>query len=139
MPSPSASLPNQGSDDDRDHFRRPTRTDDRRSEMRYSNTRQTGGKKRNDYGSILVATANYTPRDGKSSRYGSSGGNRPQKRFNADSLLDQPCVYHSREGFPCKHTTAECYSLKEIEKARRTKGNNGHNRNNDKNKGPDPA
>ena len=39
------------------------------------------------------------------------------KRFNTDSLLDQPCVYHSREGFPCKHTTAECHSLKEIKKA----------------------
>ena len=53
--------------------------------------------------------------------------------------LDQPCVYHSKEGFPCKHTTAECHSLKEIKKARRAKGNNGHNRRNDQNKGPDPT
>jgi hypothetical protein len=134
--------PNQGSDDDRDRFRRSTRSDDRRSEMRYSSTRQTGSKRRNDYGSDLVANANSSPQDGKSSRYGGSGGNRPYKKFNADSLLDQPCVYHNREGFPCKHTMAECYSLKKIEKARRAKGNNGnngHNRRNDKNKGPDPA
>ena len=80
--------PNQGSDDDR--YRRSTRPDDRRSEMRYSNTRQTGSKRRNDYGSDLVATANYTPQDGKSSRYGGSGGNRPQKKFNAARSLTSP-------------------------------------------------
>ena len=54
-------------------------------------------------------------------------------------VADEPCVYHCREGFPCKHTIAECHSLKEIEKARRIKGNNGHNGHNGKNKGPDPA
>jgi hypothetical protein len=31
-------------------------------------------------------------------------------------------VYHSREGKSANHTTAECYSLKEIKKARRAKG-----------------
>ena len=69
--------PNQGSDKDRDRIRHPPRHDDRRSDLRYSNTRQTGGKRRNDYGSDLVANTNYAPRDSKSSRYGGCGGNRP--------------------------------------------------------------
>ena len=81
--------PNQGSDNDRDRGRRPTRPDDRRVELRYSNTRQTGGKRRIDYGSDLVANTNYSTRDSKSSRYGGSGSNdRPVKKFNANSLLD---------------------------------------------------
>ena len=91
--------PNQGSDDDRDRIRRSTRSDDRRSELRYSNTRHTGGKRRVDYGSDLVATTNYVPRDNnKSSRYGGSGGNCPVKRFNADLLLDQPSKLAASRG-----------------------------------------
>jgi hypothetical protein len=47
----------------------------------------------------------------------------PGKRFDAHSLLDAPCIYHSREGKPSTHTTANFFSLKQIEKARRAKEN----------------
>jgi hypothetical protein len=83
--------------------------------MHYSNTRQTGGKRRSDFGSDLVANANYCQHDRKSSRHENTGGSRPTgKKFSAAALLDQPCAYHSREGKPTNHTTAECYSLKEM-------------------------
>jgi hypothetical protein len=86
----------------------------------YSNTRQTGGKRRGDYNSDLVANIDSARRDRKYSRQDSRGGNPPRpaaKKFSAADLLDQPCTYHSREGKPANHTTTECISLREIEKA----------------------
>src|SRR4051794_6149883 len=51
--------------------------------------------------------------------------------------MNQPCIFHSKEGFPSRHTTGQCQSLKEIEKVRRN-GNNNGNDNNSNNRGPDP-
>jgi hypothetical protein len=120
--------PNQGSDKEssgRCHHR-SARNDDRRDELRYSNTHQIGGKRRNDYGSNLVANANSAQRDLKFTRHENAGGTRPAgKKFNAVSLLDQPCVYHSREGKAANYKTTDCFVLKEIEKVRRPKGGNG--------------
>src|SRR4051794_567814 len=122
-----------------DATRRSNRVDDRRSEMRYSNTRVSGTKRRNNYGSDLVASTNYSSRDKKSSCYSPSGnGARPVKKFNAVSAMNQPCIFHSKEGFPSRHTTGQCQSLKEIEKVRRNGNNNGNDNNNNTNKGPDP-
>ncbi|KAK1608443.1 hypothetical protein QYE76_032116 [Lolium multiflorum] len=53
----------------------------------------------------------------------------PGKRFSAKKLLDAPCIYHSREGKPTTHTTANCFSLKLIEKALRAKENAGGDQN----------
>jgi hypothetical protein len=67
-------------------------------------------------------------RDRKYNCQDSWGGNAPRpaaKTFSAADLLDQPCTYHSREGNPANHTTAECFSLREIEKARRDKSGHG--------------
>src|SRR3954470_4398724 len=56
--------------------------------------------------------------------------------------MNQPCIFHSREGFPSRHTTGQCQSLKEIEKVRRNGNNNNNdnnnNNNNNNNRGPDP-
>src|SRR4051812_12866002 len=41
--------------------------------------------------------------------------------FDPATLLNQPCAFHSREGKPATHTTADCHTLKEIEKARRAR------------------
>src|SRR3954470_6942988 len=66
--------------------RRSSRVDDRRSEMRYSNTRASGTKRRNDYGPDLVATTGYSSRDNKSGRYSTGGsGALPVKKFDAVS------------------------------------------------------
>jgi hypothetical protein len=134
--------PNQEDDDERDNRRKSNRPEDRRVELRYSNTHQTG-KRRSDYSSDLVANTKYSPRDGKATRYGGNDStSRPANKFNADSVLDQPCIYHSKPGAPCRHTTAECYLLREIERARRSKeGNGGNDRQGgqDRNKGADPA
>ncbi|KAK1642757.1 hypothetical protein QYE76_060562 [Lolium multiflorum] len=63
---------------------------------------------------------------------------RPQpKRFDARSLLDAPCIYHSKEGKPANHTTGNCYSLKQIERARRAKENDGGNQHKDRAKDQD--
>src|SRR3954447_9019551 len=89
-----------------DDTQRPSRVDDRRSEMRYSNTRVSGTKRRNDYDPDLVARTNYASRDNKSSRYSASGnGARPAKKFDAVSAMNQPCIFHSKEGSPSSHTT----------------------------------
>src|SRR3954462_7300104 len=109
--------------------------------MRYSNTRVSGTKRRNDYGPDLVATTSYASRDNKSGRYTMGGGGaRPVKKFDAVSAMNQPCIFHSKEGFPAKHTTGQCQSLKEIEKVRRNRNNNNNNGNivNNNNRGPDP-
>src|SRR3954470_23038223 len=120
-----------------DATRRSSRVNDQRSEMRYSNTRVSGTKRRNDYGPDLVASTNYSSRDNKSSRYSGNGnGARPVKKFNAVSAMNQPCIFHSKEGFPSRHTTGQCQSLKEIEKVRRNRNNNNGDNNN--NRGPDP-
>src|SRR4051812_39473878 len=75
-----------------DATRRSSRVDDRRSEMRYSNTRVSGTKRRNDYGPDLVASTNYSSRENKSSRYSANGkGARPVKKFDAVSAMNQPC------------------------------------------------
>ena len=83
---------------------------------------------RGDGGPDFVANAGYSQRDSKITRRDGGGyrGNAPTKKFNANALLDVPCVYHNKDGKIANHTTADCYSLKEIEKARRAKaGNNG--------------
>src|SRR3954470_23288301 len=122
-----------------DATRCSSRVDDRRSEMRYSNTRVSGTKRCNDYGPDLVATTNYSSRDKKSSRYSPSGnGARPVKKFDAVSAINQSCIFNSKEGFPSRHTTGQCQSLKEIEKVRRNGNNNGSDNNNNNNRGPDP-
>src|SRR3954453_5297451 len=83
-----------------DATRRSSRVDDRRSEMRYSNTRVSGTKRRNDYGPPPAATTNYPPRDNKSSCYSASGnGAHPMKKFDAVSAMNQPCIFHRKEGF----------------------------------------
>src|SRR3954464_12115051 len=51
--------------------------------------------------------------------------------------MNQPCIFHSKEGFPSRHTTGQCQSLKKIEKVRRN-GNNNGNDNNSNTRGPDP-
>ncbi|KAK1612001.1 hypothetical protein QYE76_035674 [Lolium multiflorum] len=61
----------------------------------------------------------------------------PGKRFDVHSLLDASCIYHSREGKPSTHTTANCFSLKQIEKARRAKENGGGDHTKDRNKDQD--
>jgi hypothetical protein len=87
-----------------------------------------GGKRRSDYNSDLVANAGSAQRDHKYNRQDNRGGNPPQpatKKFSAADLLDQPCTYHCREGKLANHTTTECISLREIEKARRAKAGHG--------------
>src|SRR3954462_11918447 len=107
--------------------------------MRYSNTRVSGTKRRNDYGPDLVATTGYSSRDNKSGRYSTGGsGARPVKKFDAVSAINQPCIFHNREGFPSRHTTGQCQSLKEIEKVRRNGNNNNGNNDNNNNREPDP-
>src|SRR3954470_6877373 len=100
--------------------------------MRYRNTRVSGIKRRNNYGPDLVATTNYSSCDNKSSRYSTSGnGACPVKKFDAVSAMNQPRIFHSKEGFPSRHTTDQCQSLKEIKKVRRNgNNNNGNNDNN---------
>jgi hypothetical protein len=68
--------------------------------LHYSNTRQTGGKRRSDYNSDLVANVDPMQRDRKYSCQDGRGGNAPRpaaKKFSAADLLDEPCTYHSRE------------------------------------------
>jgi hypothetical protein len=94
--------------------------DDYRPSGNYS-----GGKRRSDGSSELVANASYDQRNPKSSRR-DGGGSRNSgpytgKRLSAAQLLNSPCIYHRKEGRPATHTTAECVSLKELEKARRAK------------------
>jgi hypothetical protein len=96
--------------------------------LRYSNTHQTGGKRRNDYNSDLVTNIGSAQRDRKYSSQDNRGGNPPRpaaKKFSAADLLDQHFTYHSRKGKPVNHTTAECMSLREIEKARLAKAGHG--------------
>jgi hypothetical protein len=54
-------------------------------------------------------------------------------------LLDAPCIYHSREGKPSNHTTGNCYSLKQIERARRAKEAHGGNQHKDRAKDQDQS
>jgi hypothetical protein len=87
-----------------------------------------GGKRRSDYNSDLVTNVGPVLRDHKYSHQDGRGGNAPRpavKKFSTADLLDQPCTYYSREGKPANHTTAECLSLREIEKARRAKAGHG--------------
>ena len=95
--------------------------------MLYSNTRITS-KRRGDGRVDFVANAGYSQRDLKNFRrdggnYRDSGNyranNTARPKFDPAALLNQPCVYHGREGKPATHTTADCHSLKEIAKARR--------------------
>nr|XP_051197464.1 uncharacterized protein LOC127310874 [Lolium perenne] len=121
--------------------RRPARPDGRRDDYRFG-SRPNNGKRCNDSGahSEFVANANYGQRDPKYSRRDNRGPreDRPLgKRFDAHSLLDAPCIYHSREGKPSTHTTGNCFSLKQIEKARRSKENGGSDQNKDRHKDQD--
>ena len=58
-------------------------------------------------------------RDGGQRRDG--GNYKAKPRFDPAALLNQPCAYHSREGKPATHTTGDCHTLREIEKARRAR------------------
>ncbi|KAK1649430.1 hypothetical protein QYE76_067235 [Lolium multiflorum] len=120
--------------------RRPTHTEPRRGDYRFSG-RSNNGKRRGEGGhNELVANADYEQREPKSFRRDNRAPreDRPQpKRFDARSLLDAPCIYHSKEGKPSNHTTGNCYSLKQIEKARRAKENDGGNQHKDRAKDPD--
>ena len=97
--------------------RRPSRSDGRRDDYRFGSARPGGGKRRNDSGAHteFVANASYGQREPKYSRRDNRGPREERtsgKRFDAQSLLDAPCVYHSKEGKPSTHTTANCFSLK---------------------------
>ncbi|KAK1602291.1 hypothetical protein QYE76_008140 [Lolium multiflorum] len=120
--------------------RRPAHTEPRRGDYRFAG-RSNNGKRRGEGGhNELVATTDYEQREPKSFRRDTRAPreDRPQpKRFDARSLLDAPCIYHSKEGKPSNHTTGNCYSLKQIEKARRAKENDGGNQHKDRAKDPD--
>nr|XP_051229428.1 uncharacterized protein LOC127347258 [Lolium perenne] len=123
--------------------RRPTHSDKRRGDYRFSG-RSSGGKRHADGGHTeLVANADYEQRDPKSFRRENRAPreDRPQpKRFDAHSLLDAPCIYHSREeGKPSNHMTGNCYSLKQIERARRAKEAHGGNQHKDRAKDQDQS
>src|SRR4051812_10022375 len=67
-------------------------------------------------------TRSASPRASAATGERRDGGNYKAKpRFDPAALLNQPCAFHSREGKPAMHTTADCHSLKEIEKARRAR------------------
>ncbi|KAK1697063.1 hypothetical protein QYE76_013760 [Lolium multiflorum] len=120
--------------------RRPVHTEPRRGDYRFAG-RPNSGKRRGEGGhNELVATTDYEQREPKSFRRDTRAPreDRPQpKRFDARSLLDAPCIYHSKEGKPANHTTGNCYSLKQIEKARRAKENNGGDQHKDRAKDQD--
>ncbi|KAK1698321.1 hypothetical protein QYE76_015018 [Lolium multiflorum] len=120
--------------------RRPVHTEPRRGDYRFAG-RPNNGKRRGEGGhNELVATTDYEQREPKSFRRDirAPREDRPQpKRFDARSLLDAPCIYHSKEGKPANHTTGNCYSLKQIEKARRAKENNGGDQHKDRAKDQD--
>ncbi|KAK1648903.1 hypothetical protein QYE76_066708 [Lolium multiflorum] len=120
--------------------RRPTHTEPRRGDYRFAG-RSNSGKRRGEGGhNELVATTDYEQREPKSFRRDPRAPreDRPQpKRFDARSLLDAPCIYHSKEGKPANHTTGNCYSLKQIERARRAKENNGGDQHKDRAKDQD--
>jgi hypothetical protein len=63
----------------------------------------------------------------------------PGKRFDPHSLLDAPCIYHSKEGKPSMHITRNCFSLKQIKKARRSKENGGGDQNQDRHRDQDKS
>ncbi|KAK1644393.1 hypothetical protein QYE76_062198 [Lolium multiflorum] len=113
----------------------PVHADSRRGDYRFGG-RSSNGKRRADGGHTeLVANADYEQREPKSFRRDNRAPreDRPQpKRFDARSLLDAPCIYHSREGKPSTHTTGNYYSLKQIEKARRAKETDGGNQHKDR-------
>ncbi|KAK1649768.1 hypothetical protein QYE76_067573 [Lolium multiflorum] len=120
--------------------RRPAHTEPRRGDYRFAG-RSNNGKRRGEGGhNELVATTDYEQREPKSFRRDTRAPreDRPQpKRFDARSLLDAPCIYHSKEGKPANHTTGNCYSLKQIERARRAKENNGGDQHKDRAKDQD--
>src|SRR3954466_15261785 len=97
----------------------------RRSDLRYSNTRLTG-KRRSDGRVDFVANAGHAQREPKSfhrdgGQCHDSGNYKAKPRFDPAALLNQPCVFHSRDGKPATHMIADCHSLKEVEKARRAR------------------
>ena len=97
--------------------------DSRSSGSRYN------GKRHSDGHPELVATAGYDNRTRNDSGYRSNSkstrrdyrDNRdtsaPRPRFDANASLHEPCTLHSRPDRPATHTTANCQTLKEIEKA----------------------
>jgi hypothetical protein len=124
------------------HNRCPVRSDGRRDDYRFSSSRPGGNKRHNDNGAHIefVANASYGQRDPKYSRRDNRGpqeGRATGKRFDAQSLLDVPCVYHSKEGKPSTHTTTNCFSLKQIEMACRAKENCGGDQHKDRHKDQD--
>ena len=104
--------------------RRGHRSDYHRDDHR-PNGGYSGGKRRGD--SELVATTGQGQRGYKASRRdgGGSRGQYTKSKFDASATLDAPCIHHSRPDRPATHTTAQCWQLKEIEKARRVKADNG--------------
>jgi hypothetical protein len=120
--------------------RRPAHTEPRRGDYRFAG-RSNNGKRRGEGGhNELVATTDYEQREPKSFRRDTRPPreDRPQpKRFDARSLLDAPRIYHSKEGKPANHTTGNCYSLKQIERARRAKENDGGNQHKERAKDQD--
>jgi hypothetical protein len=51
-------------------------------------------------------------------------------RFNLQASLREPCILHSKAGWPMTHTTTDCHTTKEIERARQEK--EGHDPDQDK-------
>ena len=66
-------------------------------------------------------------RDGGGSRANNAPNNNvatfARPRFAADATLNEPCILHSRPGRPSTHSTYNCYTLQQIDKARREKEN----------------
>ncbi|XP_071680158.1 uncharacterized protein [Lolium perenne] len=92
------------------------------------------------YEPLSAKLRRHSQRDQKYSRRDNRGPREdrpPGKCFDARSLLDTPCIYHSKEGKPSTHTTTKCFSLKQIKKARRAKENGGDNPTKDRNKDQD--
>jgi hypothetical protein len=110
--------------------RRPACSDSRRDDYHYDSARPRGNKRRNNNGvhTDFVANASYDQCDPKYTRRDDRGPREEHplgKRFDVQRLLDVFCVYHNKEGKPARHTTANCFSLKQIEKARRAKEHGG--------------
>ncbi|KAK1678366.1 hypothetical protein QYE76_039214 [Lolium multiflorum] len=111
--SDDAADPTVDSDDEygQRRNRRPVHTEPRCGDYRFAG-RSNNGKRRGEGGhNELVANADYEQREPKSFQHDNRAPqeDRPQpKRFDARSLLDAPCIYHSKEGKPSNHTTGNC-------------------------------
>jgi hypothetical protein len=104
----------------------PSRQDRHGQDLRYNNTRHTG---KCSGPSDLVANAGQTsPRDSKAfHRNGGSyhdgnmnyrGKNPNKPKFGPEAMLNEPCIMHSSPSHPVNHSTKDCHTLKEVERAR---------------------